>query len=391
MSDESIHIPKLFRIHLQLGQYPILADAIREKMREELYRRGVITKDRFEAEVRERALQSQNREGVVNPHQEESAETWERRLSLIRDNLTEFYFAYNFTPKRFEELAYEVLERRPTADQVLTLNPEMASLEILFQQLERFSLLPPEEQARVRHHMQETKVVLIKAMISDELEFVRVAKEYLSTADLQWIRNHRVGRGKIGGKAAGLALAWTILNQTIERFSDGRDPVRLAIPETYFVGADVSYDFLEQNDLLRYLNQKYKPIDEIRRDYPEIQAAYARSRFPADVEEELRELLRAVGKQPLIVRSSSLLEDNFELSFAGMYESIFCPNQGTPEENLLALTQAITSVYASTYNPDVLLYRKQRGFLDFDERMAVLIQVVQGRSEEHTSELQSRP
>ena len=89
-------------------------------------------------------------------------------------------------------------------------------------------------------------------------------------------------------------------------------------------------------------------------------------------------MLEAVGGQPLIVRSSSLLEDNFDLSFAGMYESVFCPNQGTPEENLATLTQAIARVYASTYNPDVLLYRKQRGFLDFDERMAVLIQVVQG-------------
>ncbi len=378
MPDESTHIPKLFRIHLQLGQYPILADAIRENMREELYRRGVISKERFETEVRERAVQSQGREGIVNPHREESAETWERRLSTIRDNLTEFYFAYNFTPKRFEEIAHDVLERRPTAEQVLSLNPEMASLEILFQQLERFASLPPEEQARVRHHMQETKVVLIKALISDELEFVRVAKEYLSPADLQWIRNHRVGRGKIGGKASGLVLAWTILNQTIDRFSDSRDPVRLAIPETYFVGADVSYDFLELNGLLRYLNQKYKPIDEIQRDYPEVQAAYAQGRFPPDIEDELRELLDVVGSQSLIVRSSSLLEDNFELSFAGMYESVFCPNQGAPEENLAALTQAIAAVYASTYNPDVLLYRKQRGFLDFDERMAVLIQVVQG-------------
>ena len=85
-----------------------------------------------------------------------------------------------------------------------------------------------------------------------------------------------------------------------------------------------------------------------------------------------------MGDKPLIVRSSSLLEDNFELSFAGMYESVFCPNQGTPDENLAALTQAIARVYASVYNPDVLLYRKQRGFLDYDERMAVLIQVVQG-------------
>jgi len=378
MPEESTHIPKLFRIHMQLGQYPILGDAIREQMRQELFRRGVITKEHFEAEVRERAVQSQQREGITNPYREESAEIWERRLAIIRDNLTEFYFAYNMTPKRFEELAHEVLQRRPTAEQVLSLNPEMASLEILFQQLERFAALPPEEQARAHPHLQETKVVLIKALISDELEFVRVAKEYLSPGDLQWIRNHRVGRGKIGGKAAGLVLAWTILNQTISRFSDGRDPVRLAIPETYFVGADVSYDFLEFNGLLPYLNQKYKSIDEIQQDYPHIQEAYARGRFSPQIEDEFRKLLERVGNKPLIVRSSSLLEDNFDLSFAGMYESVFCPNQGTPEENLAALTRGIARVYASIYNPDVLLYRKQRGFLDFDERMAVLIQAVQG-------------
>jgi hypothetical protein len=378
MPEESTHIPKLFRINMQLGQYPILGDAIRERMRQELFRRGVITKDRFEAEVRERAVQSQQREGIINPYREESAETWERRLATIRDNLTEFYFAYNMTPKRFEEIAHEVLERRPTAEQALTLNPEMASLEILFQQLERFAALPPAEQARAYPHLQETKVVLIKALISDELDFVRVAKEYLSPQDLKWIRNHRVGRGKIGGKAAGLVLSWTILNQTLDRFAERREPVRLAIPETYFVGADVSYDFLELNGLLPYLNQKYKSIDEIQQEYPEIVRAYSQGRFSPDIEEEFRELLAAVGNQPVIVRSSSLLEDNFDLSFAGMYESVFCPNQGTPEENLAALTRAIARVYASTYNPDVLLYRKQRGFLDFDERMAVLIQVVQG-------------
>ena len=378
MPEESSHIPKLSRIHLQLGQYPVLGDAMRERMREELYRRGVITKDRFETEVREKAVQSQLREGIVNPYREESAGAWERRLSIIRDQLTEFYFAYNLSPQLFEEIARAVLQNRPTAEQVLSLNPEMASLEILFKQLERYSVLPPQEQARLRHHLQETKVVLIKVLISDDLDFVRVAKEYLSLDDLHWIRNHRVGRGKIGGKAAGLVLAWTILNQTISRFSDERDPVRLAIPETYFVGADVSYDFLQSNDLVRFLNQKYKSIDEIQHDYPQIQAAHSQGRFAEEIEEELRELLTAVGRQPLIVRSSSLLEDNFELSFAGMYESVFCPNQGTPDENFAALTQAIARVYASVYNPDVLLYRKQRGFLDYDERMAVLIQVVQG-------------
>ena len=378
MPEDPNHIPKLSRIHLQLGQYPVLGDAMRERMREELFRRGVITKERFETEVREKAVQSQLREGIVNPYREESAGAWERRLAIIRDQLTEFYFAYNLSPQLFEEIAREVLQRRPTAEQVLSLNPEMASLEILFKQLEGYYTLPPEEQTRLRHHMQETKVVLIKVLISDDLEFVRVAKEYLSLEDLHWIHNHRVGRGKIGGKAAGLVLAWTILNQTLSRFSDGRDPVRLAIPETYFVGADVSYEFMQANNLVPYLNQKYKSIDEIQCDYPDIETGYEQGHFAPEIKDELRELLAAVGDQPLIVRSSSLLEDNFELSFAGMYESVFCPNQGTPDENLAALMQAIKRVYASVYNPDVLLYRKQRGFLDYDERMAALIQVVQG-------------
>jgi hypothetical protein len=378
MPDDGNYIPKVHRIHMMLGAYPILGDVMREHMRQELFRRGVISKQRFEDEVRERAVASQRREGVLNPYQDEPADVWERRLAKIRDNLTEFYWAYNLSPQLFEELAREVLSQRPTAEKALTFNPEMASMEILFQQMENYTKLPPEEQSRARHNMQETKVVLIKALISDELDFVRVAKEYLSYEDLLWIRTHRVGRGKIGGKAAGLVLAWKILQVTLDRFCDTCRQIELVMPETYFVGADVSYEFLELNDLVRYLNQKYKSMDQIEGDYPELQAAYARGRFPPDVIERLRGLLQDVGNQPMIVRSSSLLEDNFGLSFAGMYESIFCPNQGTLEENLEALLAAIARVYASIYNPDVLLYRKQQKVLDFDERMAILLQVVQG-------------
>jgi hypothetical protein len=378
MPDDGSYIPKVHRIHMMLGAYPILGDVMRERMRQELFRRGVISKQRFEDEVRERAVASQRREGVLNPYQDEPADVWERRLAKIRDNLTEFYWAYNLSPQLFEEMAREVLSQRPTAEKALSFNPEMASMEILFQQMENYTKLGPAEQARARHNMQETKVVLIKALISDELDFVRVAKEYLSYEDLVWIRTHRVGRGKIGGKAAGLVLAWKILQVTLDRFCDTCQKIELVMPETYFLGADVSYEFLELNDLVRYLNQKYKSMDQIEGDYPELQAAYARGRFPPDVIERLRGVLRDVGNRPVIVRSSSLLEDNFGLSFAGMYESIFCPNQGALDENTDVLLKAIARVYASIYNPDVLLYRKQQKVLDFDERMAILLQVVQG-------------
>ncbi len=87
-----------------------------------------------------------------------------------------------------------------------------------------------------------------------------------------------------------------------------------------------------------------------------------------------------IGRDPLIVRSSSLLEDNFGYAFAGKYNSYFCPNQGSEEENLADLLQAIKRVFASTLNPDALLYRQKQGLIDYDERMAVLIQRLQGKS-----------
>ena len=80
----------------------------------------------------------------------------------------------------------------------------------------------------------------------------------------------------------------------------------------------------------------------------------------------------------MICRSSSLLEDNFGTSFAGKYESIFCPNQGSTEENLDNLCLAISKIYASAVNPNALLYRNHKGLEDYDERIAVLIQPVLG-------------
>ena len=119
-------------------------------------------------------------------------------------------------------------------------------------------------------------------------------------------------------------------------------------------------------------------LNKFAPNIPEIQEKYAHARFPEEIADQLRGILREVGKTPLIVRSSSLLEDNFGASFAGKYSSYFCPNQGTPKENLHDLTLAIRRTYASIYSPDALMYRRRMGLLDYDERMAILLQEVQG-------------
>ncbi len=388
MPVESHDVPKVMRIHLLITQFPIKALEIRRRMREELYRRGVITRPRLEQEAREKAILSQRREGILNPMLEETQETWERRLGQILDYLTDFYFAYNLPQYAFDHIVEQVVgKRQADGDFLLTYNPELAPWNLLFQQAEAYESLPPAEFAKVQHHLKEIVVVLIKAMISDQLAFVRVAKEYLTIDDLKWIRDQRIGQGKIGGKAAGMVLGAKILQRVLlgQAGRDGGDRngpgVRLVVPESYFVGTDVFYEFLAINNLAEYINQKYKPVEAIEREFPKLEEAHLRGEMPENVIVRLQSILAQVGKRPLVVRSSSLLEDSFEqASFAGMYETVFCPNQGTAEENLEALCRAIKRVYASVYNPDVLLYRKKTGLLDYDERMAVMLQVVQGQA-----------
>lgn len=374
MADLPLEAPKILSIYLQIANYPIMAQQIRRRMREELFRRGVITPEAFEAEVREKAVLSQQREGLATPVEEEE-HVWEQRLQMVRDYLTDFYFAYNLPLDLFQNIINELLAQRSVKADTLDLhfNPELAPLDMLLRQATRYEALPPDQRAKVQHHLEEIIVVLVKTIISDHLGFLRVAKRWFTSEDLRFIHSRRIGTGKIGGKAAGMLLAWKIIQGALPDIAQS-----VTIPESYFIGTDVFYDFLSLNGL-EYFNQKYKPLDQIRAEYPEIVTAYEQGRFPQDIADHLRAILEKVGKTPLIVRSSSLLEDNFGTSFAGKYESHFCPNQGTLEENLAALTLAIRRVYASAFNPDAMFYRRRMGLIDYDERMAILLQEVQGQ------------
>lgn len=90
------------------------------------------------------------------------------------------------------------------------------------------------------------------------------------------------------------------------------------------------------------------------------------------------DVLEYFGQNPFIVRSSSFLEDGFGNAFAGKYESVFCVNQGSPEQRLEAFEQAVRQVYASTMDVSALEYRRMRGLDKKDEQMAILVQRVSG-------------
>jgi hypothetical protein len=144
-------------IYLSLAQYPILSTQIRACMRRELFNRGVITAQAFEAEAREKAISSQALEGLHDPFIEEPLEIWETRLTRVRDHLTDFYFAYNLPYDLFEQIIRETLAERGAgvSDLQITFNPELAPQNMLFEQAMMIEKMPPAERLRHKARLQE--------------------------------------------------------------------------------------------------------------------------------------------------------------------------------------------------------------------------------------------
>jgi hypothetical protein len=367
---------RLLSIYLALAQYPILSERIRTRMRNMLFERGIISPQAFELQVRELAVRSQEREGLQNPVENEPAETWDLRISRIRNQYTDLIFSRHLKFEDFERIVESVLSERGVNNQdiMVAFNPELAPTELVFQQAMTIEHLPQGERAKNEARLRELKVVLIRTLISDQLPYINIAKDWFTISDLAEIRRRKIGLGRIGGKAAGMLLALRVLKEMA-----GHDLHQcLASAPSYFVGSDVMYSFMSINNLTHWNDQKYKTEEEMRAEYPQIVREYEQGEMIPELLEKLQGVLVDVGKQPLIVRSSSLLEDNFGTAFAGKYESVFLPNQGHLQQNLRELVRGMARVYASTLNPNALLYRRSRGLQDYDERMAILIQVVQG-------------
>ncbi len=223
------------------------------------------------------------------------------------------------------------------------------------------------------------RVSLIQRLLNEDLQFVQAAKQYLSLDDFSDLLDHTIysagGRGRLGGKGAGLFVASKILKKCSDHAAILKG---IKIPKTWHITSDSLLSFINYNDLEEIFEYKYKNIGQVRQEYPSIIQLFKSTSFPPEIVNGLSIALDDFGDVPLIVRSSSLLEDNRGTSFAGKYKSLFVANQGTKPQRLAALMDAIAEVYASTFGPDPIGYRMERGLIDFHEEMGVLIQEVVG-------------
>ena len=199
-----------------------------------------------------------------------------------------------------------------------------------------------------------------------------LAEKYFTLSDVLDIGRRIVGTGLIGGKSVGMLLARAILEQTRPRWSELLEP-----HDSFFIGSDVFYTFLVTNGLW-WVRQGQRDADNFMAGAEAARRGILVGAFPEHIENQFASMLDYFGQSPIIVRSSSLLEDNFGNAFAGKYDSVFCVNQGPRHKRLEDFLAAVRTVYASTMSEDALAYRARRGMLDRDEQMGLLVQRVSG-------------
>jgi hypothetical protein len=213
---------------------------------------------------------------------------------------------------------------------------------------------------------------LLRMMLTRDERVAELATRWLDLPELLAIRRRMIGTGLIGGKSLGMLLARAILARQSPRIRERLEP-----HDSWFVGSDVFYTYLVRNGGWRARREQRSPGSFLDG------AADARARilagaFPDFILRQFAAMLEYYGQSPIIVRSSSLLEDGFGNAFTGKYDSVFCANQGSPAERLAAFLAAVREVYASAMSEEALRYREHRGLLDRDEQMAILVQRVSG-------------
>ena len=209
-------------------------------------------------------------------------------------------------------------------------------------------------------------------MMTKDANLACKVKDYFTPEDYFTIYNRMVGSGMIGGKACGMLLARKIIEK------DRPDLYAYFEPDdSFYIGSDLFYTYIVANDLWD-MRVEQRTKEGYYKAGKKLENALLEGTFPDDIKEKFRRVLEYFGQNPIIVRSSSFLEDGFGNAFAGKYESVFCVNRGSIEERLESFEDAVKTVYASTMNISALEYRSLNDLDDTDEQMGLLVQRVSG-------------
>jgi len=214
----------------------------------------------------------------------------------------------------------------------------------------------------------------VRRYLFDAIASFRISKSRGVIAQFQrerfdeYLTFTRIGEGSIGGKARGLAFLDMLIkrNRILEKWQG----VYITIPRTVVLCTDVFDEFMEDNNLYE--------IALSERSDEEILKEFVQARLPFRIHEDLYTLIAYV-RNPIAVRSSSLLEDSHYQPFAGIYSTYMVPYVMDNERLMMEmLSNAIKSVYASTYYKTSKAYMAATSNVIDEEKMGIVMQTVAG-------------
>ena len=171
------------------------------------------------------------------------------------------------------------------------------------------------------------------------------------------------GSGPIGGKGRSLLFALKVLR-------DAGDPDLDAVhlPPSIFISVQGFREFLA----------RVPGLDELVAGEPEqLEEAFLKVPLSEFIVDAVRAFIREMH-DPIVVRSSSMLEDSLKHSFAGKYRSTFLMNGDGPlEERVTAAVQEIKRIYARIFFPAATSYRGKHN-LPADE-MGIIVMRMSGQ------------
>src|SRR5208337_5574407 len=360
---------RAYRLYDKMIRFPHLLGEIRKLFLSVLCKRGIVCTE----SIRQDAIKQM--EALGEPATEQA-------IGEVTGILTDIYFARHFTWEDIEN--YINLARKRDSFQSLNklMNSEGVTSSQIREAIREFCAIPMGSLYISPGESMGVRVGLVSRFISDQLPFLGVAKNHITIRDMDELMGHIIWNprrnGRIGGKSAGMFLAYKIILPLLGQ----RDPEfekYVRIPESHYFTSGFLTDFLDSNNLFSLHSQKYKNRETIEEEFGQISETIRNATFPPDVIVQFRDFLEKTGQHPLIIRSSSLLEDNFAYTFSGKYDSVFISNQGDIEIRLNEFTCALKQVLTSVFSSRAILYRQDHDLLDFDERMSVLVQKVVGR------------
>ena len=213
---------------------------------------------------------------------------------------------------------------------------------------------------------------ICELMMTKDEKMLSKIKEYFTFEDYITIYDRRVGSGLVGGTSCGMLLARKIIEKECPEIYNNFEP-----DDSFYIGSDLFYTYIVSNDLWD-LRVKQRTEEGYYKYGKELEEGLKNGVFSDEIKKAFIHILDYFGQNPIIVRSSSFLEDGYGNAFAGKYESVFCANRGSLEERLAAFENAVKIVYSSTMNISALEYRKINDLDDTDEQMALLVQRVSG-------------